>query len=127
MRYNRRASHPTLNVMSYLTLRHLFATAIVYKGVLYIIALNGAICGTAIALLFPSLVYIKAMRKKANTRLLVDSNSKTNGPLWFELSSKYFIPCLSILAGTFCVIFGTVYAMWDIISGNQGDDGTFYE
>eukprot|EP01084_Bolivina_argentea_P316795 549202_1 len=116
--------HATITIVSWAIIT---VIAIVYKGVLYIIALNGAICGTAIALLFPSLVYIKAMRKKANTRLLVDSNSKTNGPLWFELSSKYFVPCLSILAGTFCVIFGTVYAMWDIISGNQGDDGTFYE
>ncbi len=83
-----------------------------YKSILYIIALSGALCGATIGFIFPPLVYIVAWRKNKIKK-------KDNAPSWVG----FFFPYFSILAGTFCLLFGTTYVIRDIATGSEDDDG----
>ncbi len=97
---------------------HLLATAMFYKDVLYVIALNGSLCGTVIGFIFPPAVHIasrmKLRNKKTHKGVVSPSKSETNDDSWIECLRFYFFPCLSLLGGVFCLIFGTIYIIWDM-------------
>ncbi len=76
-------------------------------------------------LVFPSLVYVLAMRKMEKTDK--QETKTTPGGSWLEHLKTYFFPYLSLLIGTFSIIFGTIFSMSDIVSGTESYDGVNYD